>query len=44
MKQDYQKAFKKLILFIFLNPIPFNKQNCQKQKGHGTGDQSLFKL
>ena len=31
--------------FIFLlNPLPFNRQNYQKQKGTGTSDQQLFRL
>ena len=31
--------------FIFLsNPVPFNRQNYQKQKGPGTKDQSLLRL
>ena len=31
--------------FIFLsNPVPFNRQNNQKQKGSETSDQSLFRL
>ena len=31
--------------FIFLpNPVPFNRQNYQKQKGPGTSDQPLFRL
>ena len=31
--------------FIFLpNPVPFNRQNYQKQKAPGTSDQSLFRL
>ena len=31
--------------FNFLsNPVPLNRQNYQKQKGSGTGDQSLFRL
>ena len=31
--------------FIFLsNPVPFNRQNYQKQKESETSDQSLFKL
>ena len=30
---------------IFLpNPVPFNRQNYQKQKGPGTSDQPLFRL
>ena len=44
MKEDYQKALKKLTLFFLLNPVPFNGQNYQKQKGPGTSDQLLFKL
>ena len=32
----------KLLTFFFLsNPVPFNGQNHQKQKGPGTNDQSL---
>ena len=41
---DYQKAFKKLTLFFFLNPVPFNKRSYKKQKGSGSSDQSLFRL
>ena len=44
MKEYYQKAFKKLTLLFFLNPVPFNGQNYQKQKGSGTSEQSLFRL
>ena len=44
MKQDYQKALKKLILFFLSNLVPFNEQNYQKQKGPGTSDQSLLRL
>ena len=44
MKDDYQKAFKKLTLFFLSNPVPFNGQSYQKQKGPGTSDQSLFRL
>ena len=44
MKEDYQKALKRLTLFFLLNPVPFNGQGHQKQKGPGTSDQSLFKL
>ena len=43
-KEDYQKALKKLILLFLSNPVPFNRQNYQKQKGSGTNDQSLFRL
>ena len=31
-------------LFFLSNPVPFNGQNYQKQKGPGTSDQSLFRL
>ena len=44
MKEDYQKALKKLTLFFLSNPVPFNGRNYQKQKGSGTSDQSLFRL
>ena len=38
MKEDYQKALKKLPIF-FSNPVPFNGQGYQKQKGSGTSHQ-----
>ena len=44
LKEDYQKALKRLILFFLLNPVPFNGQDDEKQKGAGTSDQSLFRL
>ena len=44
MKEDYQKAFKKSTLFLLSNPVPFNGQSYQKQKGPGTSDQPLFTL
>ena len=44
MKEDYQKALKKLILFFLWNPVPFNGQSYLKQKGPGTSDQPLFRL
>ena len=44
MKEDYQKDFKKLTLFFLLNPVPFNEQNYQKQKGPGTSDKLLSRL
>ena len=40
--KDHQKALK--FLFYLSNPAPFNAQNCEKQNGHGTSDQSLFWL
>ena len=44
MKEDYQKALKKSTLFFLPNPVPFNGQSYQKQKGPETSDQSLFRL
>ena len=44
MKEDYQKALKKVTSFFLSNPVPFNRQNYQKQKGPGTSDQSLSSL
>ena len=44
MKEDYQEALKKLTLFFLSNPVLFNGQSYQKQKGPGTSDQSLFRL
>ena len=44
MKEDYQKALKKLTIFFLSNPVPFNEQSYQKQKGSGTSHQSLFRL
>ena len=44
MKEDYQRALKKLILFFLSNPVLFNEQSYQKQEGHETSDQPLFRL
>ena len=44
MKGDYQKPFKKLALFFLSNPVYFNRQCYQKQKGPATSAQSLFRL
>ena len=44
LKEDYQKSLKKLTLFFLSNPVPFNGQSYQKQKGSGTSDQSIFRL
>ena len=44
LKEDYQKALKRVTLFFLSNPVPFNRQNYQKQKGPGTSDQLLFRL
>ena len=38
------KSLKKVTLFFLSNPVPFNGQTYQKQKGPGTRDQSLFRL
>ena len=38
------KCLKKLNFICFSNPVPFNRQNYQKQKGPGTSNQSLFRL
>ena len=42
MKEDYQKALKRVNFNFSSNPAPFNRQNYQKQKRPGTSDQSLF--
>ena len=44
LKEDHQKAFKKLTLFFLSNPVTFDGQSYQKQYGAGTSDQSLFSL
>ena len=44
MKEDYQKPLKKLTLFFLLNPVSFNGQSYQKQKGPGTSNLSLLRL
>ena len=43
LKRNYQKALKKLTLVFLSNPVPFNGQSYQKQKGSGTSHQSLFR-
>ena len=35
---------KKVTYFLLSSPVPFNRQNYQKQKGPGTSDQWLFRL
>ena len=44
MKGNYQIPFKMLTLFFISNPVPFNGQSYQKQKGSGTSDHLLFRL
>ena len=43
LKEDYQKALRKLILFVLLNPVPFKEQSYQKQKKSGTSHSSGYK-
>ena len=43
-ERGFIKNSKKLNLFFLSNPVPFNGQNYQKQKGPGTSDKSLFRL
>ena len=38
------KSLKKVNLFFHPNPVPFNAQSYQQEKGPGTSDQSFFKL
>ena len=42
-ERGLSKSLKKVTLFSPSNPVPFNRQNYQKEKGRGTSDQSLFK-
>ena len=44
LKEGYQKPFKKSTLFFLPNPVPFNVESYQKQKGPGTSDQSLLRI
>ena len=44
MREDHQKALKKLISFLLSNPVPFNEQSYLERKGSGTSDQSLLRL
>ena len=44
MREDYQKALNKVTSFFLPNPVPFNRQNYEKQKRPGTSDQWLFRL
>ena len=44
MKEDHQQTLKGVTLFFLSNPVPFNRQNYQKQKESGTSDQLLFRL
>ena len=42
-ERGLSKSLKKVTLLLLLNPAPFNRQNCNKQKEPGTGDQSYFR-
>ena len=42
--ENYQKALENLTLFFLLNPVPFNGQDYEKQKGPETSDQTFFRL
>ena len=42
-ERELSKSLKK-VNFFFLNPVHFNGQSYQKQKGPGTSDQLLFRL
>ena len=44
LKEDHQKALKKLTLFFLLNPVPSKRQNYQKQKAPVISDQLLYRL
>ena len=44
LKEDYQKASKKLSLVFLSKPAPFNGQSYKNQNGCRTSDQSLFRL
>ena len=44
MKEDYQKALKKLTLSLLSKTVLFNGQSNQKQKGPGTSDQLILRL
>ena len=43
-KRTIKNPLKKSTLFFLPNPVPFNGESYPKQKGPGTGAQSLFRL
>ena len=43
-ERGLSKSLKKLFLFCLLNPVPFNRHDCEKQKAPGTSDYSIFRL
>ena len=44
LKEDYLKALKKVTSFFPSHLVPFNGQNCKKQKDPRTSDQSFLSL
>ena len=44
LKRGLSKSLKKVNFIFALNPVSFNGQSYQKQKGPGTSDLSLFRL
>ena len=43
-ERGLSKRLEKVTLFVLLNPLPFNGQNCKKQKEPETNDQPFFRL
>ena len=43
-ERGLSKALQMVTSFFLPNPVPFSRQNYQKQKGPGTSDQLLFRL
>ena len=43
-ERGLSKSLKKGNFIFSFEPVPFNRQNYQKQKGPGTSDQWLFRL
>ena len=43
-KWELSKSLRKVTSFVLSNPVPFNRQNYQKERGPGTSDQWLFRL
>ena len=43
-ERGLSKSLKKVISFVLLKPVAFNRQNYQKQKEPGTSGQWLFRL
>ena len=41
---SFKNPLKNLTLYFLLNPVSFNEQSYQEQKGPGTSDQLLFML